>query len=73
MIANLHALSKNALIGSRDAAAYLRCSAAWLAVLRMRQAGPTYVKHGNWVRYRVSDLDAWTEQHRVRGATETAA
>lgn len=69
----LHGLPKTALIDSRRAAAYLGCSAQWLAVLRMRQAGPAYIKHGTWVRYRVSDLDAWTEQHRVRSAAESAA
>jgi len=73
MNANLHALPKTALIDSRHAATYLGCSAQWLAVLRMRQTGPSYIKHGAWVRYRVSDLDAWTEQHRVRSAAESAA
>lgn len=69
----LHALPKSALVGSRQAASYLGCSAQWLAVLRMRHAGPAYIKHGAWIRYRVSDLDAWTEQHRVASGTETAA
>lgn len=69
----LHRLPKTSLIDSRQAAAYLGCSAQWLAVLRMRQTGPAYIKHGAWVRYRVSDLDAWTEQHRVRSTAESAA
>lgn len=73
MVTNLHELPKAALIDSRQAAAYLGCSAQWLAVLRMRQAGPAYVKHGNWVRYRVADLDGWTEHHRVATGTENVA
>jgi hypothetical protein len=70
---NLHVLPKSALIGSRQAASYLGCSAQWLAVLRMRHAGPAYIKHGAWIRYRVSDLDAWTELHRVATGSEVAA
>jgi hypothetical protein len=73
MSPNLHALPKSALIGSRQAAAYLECSAQWLAVLRMRHAGPAYIKHGMWIRYRVLDLDAWTELHRVTTGSEGAA
>jgi hypothetical protein len=73
MNTDLYALPKAALLGSRQAAAYLRCSAQWLAVLRMRHAGPAYIKHGAWVRYRVSDLDAWTERHRVGSDPGVAA
>jgi hypothetical protein len=73
MNANLYALPKTALIGSRQAAAYLGCSAQWLAVLRMRHAGPAYIKHGTWIRYRIFDLDAWTERHRVATVSADAA
>ena len=73
VVSDLHALPKTALIGSRQAAGYLGCSAQWLAVLRMRRAGPAYIKHGGWIRYRVSDLDTWTEQHRVASTRDTAA
>jgi hypothetical protein len=66
MSSSVHDLPKGELIASRQAAAYLGCSAQWLATLRMRHAGPDYVKHGTWVRYRVSDLDAWTERHTER-------
>jgi hypothetical protein len=54
-----------ALINARQAAVYLCCSAQYLAVLRMRRAGPAYIKHGAWIRYRIADLDAWTDRHRV--------
>jgi hypothetical protein len=59
-------LPPSALVNPRDAAAYLGCSRQWLAVLRMKASGPAYHKHGSWVRYRVADLDAWVDQHRVQ-------
>jgi hypothetical protein len=59
-------LPPSALINPRDAAVYLGCSRQWLAVLRMKGTGPAYHKHGSWVRYRVADLDAWVERHRVQ-------
>jgi predicted DNA-binding transcriptional regulator AlpA len=61
-------LPHSALINPRDAAVYLGCSRQWLAVLRMKGTGPAYHKHGSWVRYRVADLDAWVEKHRVHTA-----
>jgi hypothetical protein len=70
---NTQELPKAALLNGRQAATYLGCSAQWLAVLRMRHAGPAYIKHGAWIRYRVSDLDAWTELHRVATGAESAA
>jgi predicted DNA-binding transcriptional regulator AlpA len=70
---NSKPLPCTALINARQAAAYLGCSVQWLAVLRMQGRGPAYHKAGSWVRYRVSDLDAWVAQHRVATATESAA
>lgn len=62
-----------ALINARQAAAYLSCSAQWLAVLRMRRAGPPYIKHGSWIRYQISDLGAWTARHRISTDSGKAA
>jgi hypothetical protein len=73
MNTNLHALPKTTLIGSRQAAAYLGCSSQWLAIHRMRHTGPAYIKHGAWIRYRVADLDAWTERHRIATGSEVMA
>lgn len=64
-IADLSGLPRNALIDSRTAAQRLGFSRQWLAVLRMQQAGPPYIKFGSRVRYRVADLDAWVTRHRV--------
>ena len=63
--------TKTALVDSRQAASYLGCSRQWLAILRMQHAGPAYIKHGSWVRYRIADLDTWVNRHRV--ATGDAA
>lgn len=54
-----------ALVSPKQAAKYLHCSRQWLAVLRMHGDGPSYIKHGAYVRYRVADLDTWAERHRV--------
>jgi hypothetical protein len=51
----------------------LSCSAQWLAVLRMRRAGPPYIKHGSWIRYQISDLGAWTARHRISTDSGKAA
>jgi predicted DNA-binding transcriptional regulator AlpA len=58
-------LTKSALVDSRQAAQYLGCSRQWLAILRMQHAGPAYIKHGSWVRYRIADLDTWVTKNRV--------
>jgi hypothetical protein len=62
---NPHELPDSALINPRQAATWLGCSINWLAQMRMHGAGPSYIKHGAYVRYRVADLDAWAERHRV--------
>lgn len=67
-----HALSVTALVNSRQAASYLRCSPQWLAVLRMQGRGPCYHKHGSWIRYSLTDLAAWAERHRVATSSESA-
>jgi hypothetical protein len=69
---DLYGLPQSAIVDSRRAAAYLGCSRQWLAILRMRQAGPAYLKHGSWVRYRIIDLDSWAARHRVDAASEAA-
>lgn len=65
-------LPVTALVTSRQAARFLRCSSQWLAVLRMQGRGPSYHKHGSWVRYSISDLAEWAELHRVSTGSERA-
>jgi len=50
------------LLTPHDAARFLALSRSWLAKLRMTGEGPAYVKLGRQVRYRLSDLQAWTER-----------
>ena len=48
-----------------DAARYIGLSRAYLRQARQRGGGPAYVRIGRAVRYRVNDLDAFLEAHRV--------
>jgi hypothetical protein len=55
------------LLGTRDAAAFLRLSPATLRWWRVKghRAGPTYYKlHKNAVRYSREDLMAWLHERR---------
>lgn len=54
-----------AALNTRQAGAYIGQSAGHLANARSAGRGPAYVKVGGSVRYRVQDLDAWLEAHRV--------
>ncbi len=60
-----HELVAHCLLTTRQAAEQLGCSVNWLAQMRMHGRGPAYHKHGSWVRYRLGDLEAWTNQHRI--------
>ena len=53
---------------TRGAAAHLACSASFLEKCRVAGGGPTFVKLGRAVRYRIEDLDAFARA-RVHGAT----
>jgi predicted DNA-binding transcriptional regulator AlpA len=48
-----------------DAAPYTGYSQAFLRQSRQRGRGPAYIKVGRSVRYRIEDLDAWLNAHRV--------
>lgn len=52
-------------VDESDAAAYLAMSRAWLRKVRGQNRGPAYLRIGRSIRYRVADLDAWLDQHRV--------
>ena len=54
-------MNDDPLLTPNDAARLLALSRSWLAKLRMTGDGPAYVKLGRQVRYRLSDLQAWTE------------
>jgi predicted DNA-binding transcriptional regulator AlpA len=48
-----------------DASRYLGMSRAWLRQSRMRGRGPAFIRIGRSVRYRLADLEAWLDAHRV--------
>jgi predicted DNA-binding transcriptional regulator AlpA len=51
------------LVNERDAAEYLALSVKTMQGYRTRGGGPVYLKLGSrTVRYRKSDLDAWTSR-----------
>jgi predicted DNA-binding transcriptional regulator AlpA len=53
----------------RDSATYIGMSQAWLRQDRRRKAderrGPSFIKVGRSIRYRLIDLDQWLANHRV--------
>jgi hypothetical protein len=48
-----------------DAAHYTGWSQAYLRKSRRFGRGPAYLRIGRSIRYRIADLDAWLEAHRV--------
>lgn len=56
----------------QEAAQYIGMSRSFLRQNRMnglignRTPGPPYVKIGRSVRYQLSDLNIWLEQHRIQ-------
>ena len=60
-------MQKPELLNTGDAAAYLGISRGTLEHWRTERPikGPTHVRLGFQVRYRISDLEAWLEQQTV--------
>lgn len=58
------------LLTPHEAAEFLSLSTSWLAKLRMKGDGPAYVKLGRRIRYRRSDLLAWTEGAVCRSTSD---
>ena len=56
----------------QEAAQYIGMSRSFLRQNRMtglignRTPGPPYIKIGRSVRYQLSDLNVWLEQHRIK-------
>lgn len=49
------------LLTVQEASRWARCSVSFLEKLRQRGEGPRVVRLGRAVRYRLSDLEAWTQ------------
>lgn len=64
-LAELHSLPDDALLKTREAAAFLNLSPSSLAWYRAQRMGPEYVKVGaNSVRYRAGALRDYTKSLR---------
>jgi hypothetical protein len=56
----------NRLLSTKQAAAYTMYSPHGLENLRSAGKGPAYIKaHGGAVAYRLADLLAWQQHHRI--------
>ena len=51
-------------LSTREAAFYLGLSFRTLEKMRLTGNGPRFRKHGRFVRYHITDLDAWSEGRR---------
>ena len=49
---------------TKQAAHYIGLSHRTLEKMRTARVGPTYRKHGRYVRYHINDLDAWSEKRQ---------
>jgi predicted DNA-binding transcriptional regulator AlpA len=63
--------SPSVLLDTDDVAALLGLRPNTLAQWRVSGAGPTYLKVGRRVRYRVADVDAWLASHARRSTCDT--
>jgi len=65
VIAAQHDTPPPTTLAERDAAQYIGYSPAYLRKCRRTGHGPAYIRVGRSIRYRIKDLDAWLEAHRV--------
>ena len=54
------------LLDEKQVAKLLKVSLASIRRWRQLRTGPTYVKAGALVRYRLNDIEAWLEEREVR-------
>jgi predicted DNA-binding transcriptional regulator AlpA len=52
-------------VSERDGSHYIGLSVAYLRKARRQGRGPAYLRIGRTIRYRIADLDAWLDAHRV--------
>ena len=53
------------LLNRKDAAAYIGLATGTLDRWRTERHGPSYIKVGGAVRYKISDLEEWLNSNRV--------
>jgi predicted DNA-binding transcriptional regulator AlpA len=66
-------MSYDPLLTPREASAFLGLSRSWLAKLRLTGDGPSYIKLGRQVRYRLGDLEAWLQGHVQSSTSDTGS
>lgn len=49
---------------TKEAARYLKLKPNTLEKMRVYGGGPQYRKHGRYVRYRIDELNAWSDMRR---------
>jgi predicted DNA-binding transcriptional regulator AlpA len=60
-------------LNTTDAGAYVGLSRRTLEKMRTSGNGPTYRKHGRYVRYHIADLDAWSTSRSKNSTSEGGA
>lgn len=55
-----------------QAADYVGLSSRTLEKMRVNGGGPTYRKHGRYVRYHVDDLAAWSTDHAHQSTSDAS-
>jgi excisionase family DNA binding protein len=55
---------------TREAATWLGLTANTLEKWRVQGVGPTYRKHGRYVRYHLEDLVAWSEASKRKSTSD---
>ena len=53
-------------LAERDSAVYIGFRPPALKAWRREGRGPAYIRVNRSIRYRVADLDAWLDAHRVQ-------
>jgi hypothetical protein len=64
--------SQSPYMTSLQAAKHLKMSPKTLEKYRAVGGGPVFRKHGRRVIYRISDLDAWSDERKAHSTAETA-
>ncbi|MBX9720855.1 MAG: helix-turn-helix domain-containing protein [Candidatus Obscuribacterales bacterium] len=58
------------LVNEKQAAEMMGLSISWFRQIRVTGGGPPFIKVGNAVRYKVSDLESWLDNRRIHHTTE---
>ncbi|WP_366526141.1 helix-turn-helix domain-containing protein [Geothrix sp.] len=64
-------MNYEALLTRREAASFLAISPRTLELWAIRGGGPAFVKVGHLCRYRMADLQAWTEARTRQHTRDT--